>query len=92
MARSSLRLENTPSGAAVHQKAQQHRRVVGSETRTAIALAHRAQVRPSTTSTTKRARCFCGSHSSTEGGIKKLVRRSVGRKFILRWHPAVAAN
>jgi hypothetical protein len=31
-------------GAAVHQEAQQYRQVVASRTRTAIALAHRAQV------------------------------------------------
>src|SRR3954467_8971509 len=40
--------------------------------------------RPATTSTTNRARCFSGSHSSTEGGIRKPVSRSIGRKLLMR--------
>src|SRR3954454_3775718 len=40
--------------------------------------------RPAITSTTNRAKCFSGSHSSTEGGIRKPVSRSTGRKFFMR--------
>src|SRR5690349_19657533 len=36
------------------------------------------------TSTTKRARCFSGSQSSTDGGIRKPVSRSTGRKFFMQ--------
>src|SRR3954468_3533754 len=39
---------------------------------------------PAITSTTNRARCFSGSHSSTEGGIRKPVSRSIGRKLLMR--------
>src|SRR3954454_10426066 len=40
--------------------------------------------RPAITSTTNRAKCFSGSHSSTDGGIRKPVSRSTGRKFFMR--------
>ena len=33
--------------------------------------------------TTKRARCFSGSHSSTDGGKRNPVWRSVGRKLLI---------
>ena len=35
-------------------------------------------------STTNRARCFSGSHSSTDGGIRKPVSRSTGRKLLMQ--------
>ena len=38
---------------------------------------------PSITSTTKRARCRCGSHSSTDGGSKNPVSRLIGRKLLI---------
>src|ERR1700676_2497398 len=44
------------------------------------------------TSTTNRARCLCGSHSSIEGGSRKLVMRSVGRKLARRKCPEEDAN
>src|ERR1035437_9571821 len=44
------------------------------------------------TSTTKRARCLCGSHSSIDGGSRKLVRRSVGRKLAWGKCPEEGAN
>ncbi len=34
-------------------------------------------------STTKRAKCRSGSHSSTDGGIRKPVSRSIGRKLLM---------
>src|SRR5208337_389887 len=40
--------------------------------------------RPAITSTTNRARCRSGSHSSTDGGIRKPVSRSIGRKLLMR--------
>src|ERR1700759_4570825 len=36
------------------------------------------------TSTTNRARCRSGSHSSTDGGSRKPVSRSIGRKLLMR--------
>jgi len=39
---------------------------------------------PSITSTTNRARCFCGSHSSSDGGSRYAVSRSNGRKLLIR--------
>ena len=39
--------------------------------------------RPSMTSTTKRARCFSGSHSSTDGGRRNPVWRSIVRKLLI---------
>ncbi len=80
-----------PGGAAIHEEAQQHRRVGGSRTGAAIAFAHRAQVQTIHHLHDELRQGLCGSHSSTEGGIKKPVRRSVGRKFGMR-HPVVAAN
>src|SRR5271163_769763 len=44
------------------------------------------------TSTTNRARCLCGSHSSIDGGRRKLVTRSVGRKLARGNYPEVGAN
>src|SRR3954468_7603302 len=35
-------------------------------------------------SPTNRARCFSGSHSSTDGGIRKPVSRSTGRKLLIQ--------
>src|SRR5271165_1639810 len=40
--------------------------------------------RPLTTSTTNRAKWRGGSHSSTDGGIKKPVSRSIRRKLLMR--------
>src|SRR6201987_6116032 len=40
--------------------------------------------RPAITSTTNRARCRSGSHSSTDGGSRKPVSRSIGRKLLMR--------
>src|SRR5215212_3303025 len=39
---------------------------------------------PSITSTTNRARWRCGSHSSTDGGIRKSRSRLIGRKLLMR--------
>src|ERR1019366_8931170 len=48
---------------------------------------------PSITSTTKRARCRCGSHSSTDGGSKHPVSRLIARKlFIASINPEVTAR
>jgi len=47
---------------------------------------------PSMTSTTNRARCLCGSHSSIDGGRRKRVTRSVGRKLARGKYPEVGAN
>src|SRR5512139_2706236 len=38
---------------------------------------------PSITSTTNRARCFSGSHSSTDGGRRNPVWRSIVRKLFI---------
>src|SRR5580704_12124499 len=40
----------------------------------------------------KRARCFSGSHSSTEGGNKNPVCRSIGRKLLITRRPRHAEN
>src|SRR5580704_3292484 len=40
----------------------------------------------------KRARCFSGSHSSTEGGNKNPVCRSIGRKLLVTRRPRHAEN
>src|SRR3954454_23773126 len=40
--------------------------------------------RRSITSTTNRARCLSGSHSSTDGGSRKPVSRSIGRKLLMQ--------
>src|SRR3954463_9695131 len=39
--------------------------------------------RPSITSTTNGARCVFGSHSSTDGGNRNPVSRSIGRKLLI---------
>ncbi len=44
--------------------------------------------RPSITSTTNRARCFSGNHSSTDGGNKKPVCRSIVRKLLIASRPS----
>src|SRR5665213_4132344 len=40
----------------------------------------------------KRARCFSGSHSSTEGGNKNPVCRSIERKLLIRRRPSSCEN
>ena len=47
---------------------------------------------PSITSTTKRARCFSGSHSSTDGGNRNPVCRSIVRKLLIRQNPSSCEN
>src|SRR5919202_32510 len=47
---------------------------------------------PSITSATNRARWRCGSHSSTDGGIRKSMSRLIGRKLLMRLGPARGAN
>src|SRR5208283_2050611 len=47
---------------------------------------------PSITSTTKRAKCLSGSHSSTEGGRRNAVRRSKSRKLLIAIKPPLGAN
>src|ERR1019366_10701446 len=44
------------------------------------------------TSTTNRATCLCGSHSSIDGGRRKQLVRSVGRKLARGKCPDVGAN
>src|ERR1035437_9590718 len=44
------------------------------------------------TSTTNRTRCLCGSHSSIDGGRRKRVVRSVGRKLARGKCPEGGAN
>ena len=39
------------------------------------------------TSTTKRAKCLSGSHSSTDGGRRYPVARSIVRKLLTSAHP-----
>src|SRR6266478_6327090 len=39
------------------------------------------------TSTTKRAKCLSGSHSSTDGGRRYAVARSIVRKLLKSAHP-----
>jgi Phage integrase, N-terminal SAM-like domain len=39
---------------------------------------------PSITSTMNRAKCFSGSHSSTEGGSRYPVFRSIARKLLMQ--------
>src|SRR5436190_24327624 len=39
------------------------------------------------TSTTKRAKCLSGSHSSTDGGRRNPVARSIVRKLLTSAHP-----
>src|ERR1700675_1630299 len=41
------------------------------------------------TSTTKRAKCLSGSHSSTDGGRRYPVARSIMRKLLKAYHPAM---
>src|SRR5271154_4050875 len=47
---------------------------------------------PSITSTTKRAKCLSGSHSSTDGGRRNAVRRSTSRKLLIAIKPPFGAN
>src|SRR5271167_3757818 len=47
---------------------------------------------PSITSTTKRAKCLSGSHSSTDGGRRNAVRRSKSRKLLIAIKPPFGAN
>ena len=47
---------------------------------------------PSITSTTKRAKCLCGSHSSTDGGRRNAVWRSTSRKLLIASKPSFGAN
>src|SRR5208282_5742555 len=47
---------------------------------------------PSITSTTKRAKCLSGSHSSTDGGRRNAARRSKSRKLLIAIKPPFGAN
>src|SRR5208283_6122692 len=47
---------------------------------------------PSITSTTKRAKCLSGSHSSNDGGRRNAVRRSKSRKLLIAIKPPFGAN
>src|SRR5271167_945561 len=47
---------------------------------------------PSITSTTKRAKCLSGSHSSTDGGRRNAVRRSTSRKLLIAIKPPFGAK
>ena len=60
--------------------------------RTAITSLIARRSSPSITSTTNRARCFCGSHSSTEGGSKNPVSRSIERKLAIDRKPPSREN
>src|SRR5271166_2129788 len=47
---------------------------------------------PSITSTTKRAKCLSGSHSSTDGGRRNAVSRSTSRKLLIASKPPFTPN
>ena len=57
-----------PGGVAVNQNPQQHPGMVRRRAGAAIGPIMPPRSSPSITSTTKRAKCLCGSHSSTDGG------------------------
>ena len=83
VARSILRLEISAGGIAIDQQRQQQRRMVGRRCPTGIAPSIAGRSSPSTTSTTKRAKCDSGSQSSTDGGNKNPVSRSISRKLLI---------
>src|SRR5271166_1439718 len=83
VARSSFRLENTP---VAYPYTSTPNSILGwcaadPAPRYAPTIARRSS--PSITSTTKRAKCLSGSHSSTDGGNKKPVCRSIVRKLLI---------
>ena len=68
---------------AVNQNAQQHARVIRRRAGAAIAPAHRAQVEPVDHLHHEARQMLSGSHSSTDGGSRNPVSRSIGRKLVI---------